>query len=796
MAAAEPQTTAALRIQTIGRFRVTAVLGRGSQGIVYLAQDPALHRQVALKTLRAFKSDPERLLHEARTAGRLNHPHIVPVFEIGEHEGAPYIVYEYVQGQSLRRRLHEQGPLPVAQALAWMCQILDAVAYAHAEGVIHRDLNPANILIGMDGTPRIMDFGISSIAGAPTATSAELCGTVNYLAPELLAGGPIDPVSDVFSLGLILHEMVTGRPAVSADQPAAALYRIAHGEIEPPSRQRPGLTGAFDALVQGALSKQPADRYPGAAAMKAALEAYRSEQGQTDPAGQDHQSTLAFLLRRMQRKADFPAIATHISEISRKIAHERETSAAQLAGTIVKDYALTTKLLKLVNSSFYGHYRGSISTVSRAVVVLGFKQVRTAALSLLLFEHMSSCPQAQELKETAGKAFLSGVVSRRLADGMHLPEPEQAFICSMFHTLGRYLTVYYFPEEYEAIQQTVSQGAEDEDTATRSVLGLTFEELGSGIAREWHLPEDIIASMRKPDEEVPGKPGSRKEALCHLAAFSNELTEIMVNAPPEEKDAAIRNLGKRFGKSVSIPSKVLGGVVESALTDLKAYAGAAKLDFLKTGRVYHNTLDWVRQGQTPGPGSGAAPEPVAVVPEQPSPAEPAAAAAAAADESQKTLLDGIQDITRAILEGSGLNDILVMVLETLFRGVCFSRVVLCIRDARNASMVARFGLGQDMDTLLKRFRFNLDAGSDVFTRAVREQTDIIWSGKVAGSIPEWHRQLLAPKAFVLYPIVVNRVCLGLIYADHEDGRRRVTESDQNYLNTLRNQAALAIKQQS
>ncbi|MDJ0863156.1 MAG: GAF domain-containing protein, partial [Gammaproteobacteria bacterium] len=158
---------------------------------------------------------------------------------------------------------------------------------------------------------------------------------------------------------------------------------------------------------------------------------------------------------------------------------------------------------------------------------------------------------------------------------------------------------------------------------------------------------------------------------------------------------------------------------------------------------------------------------------------------------------GMQDITQAIVGDYALNDILVMILETLFRGLGFSRVLLCIRDAKRGRMVARFGLGRDLESLVNRFSFPLNSGRDVFSRAVQEHDDVVCHepGK-ADDVPEWHRALVKPATFALYPIVVNEVTLGLIYADREEADKLVDHFDRNYLNALRNQAALAVKQRS
>ena len=167
------------------------------------------------------------------------------------------------------------------------------------------------------------------------------------------------------------------------------------------------------------------------------------------------------------------------------------------------------------------------------------------------------------------------------------------------------------------------------------------------------------------------------------------------------------------------------------------------------------------------------------------------------DEKRVALINGIQDITNALLENCALNDVLVMVLETMFRGFGFTRVILCILDSGQRRMAARFGLGKDIDQLMPRFQFRLGSQKDAFTAAVNGQRDVVFPDQCAlADVPPWHRKLVSAASFILLPVTVNGVCVGLVYCDFESLGKRVTGEQLNYLNTLRKQAALAIKQRS
>lgn len=201
----------------VGRFEIIRELGRGAQSVVYLARDPHLQREVAIKTLHFSRADPQQnaqLLAEARMVSQLRHPNIVPIFEAGEEAGDLYLVFEYVPGKNLADYLKISGSLTPVKAIAIMHPILDAIAHAHAAGIIHRDLKPNNILINEDGMPRVMDFGISALVEAPAADAEDFSGTPAYMAPEYINQREVSERTDVFAAGLVFYELLTGQRAI------------------------------------------------------------------------------------------------------------------------------------------------------------------------------------------------------------------------------------------------------------------------------------------------------------------------------------------------------------------------------------------------------------------------------------------------------------------------------------------------------------------------------------------------------------------------------------------------------
>jgi serine/threonine-protein kinase len=259
----------------LGRYRIECVLGRGAMGIVYLAFDPHIEREVALKTIRSelLQSSAEgltthdlrlRFLNEARAAGRLAHPNIVAVYDFGETDTIAYLTMEYVPGESLAARLaqHARAATRIApeRALGWFLQLLDALDYAHERRVIHRDIKPANLLIAPRGECKITDFGIAQIETSRMTQAGTLIGTPSYMSPEQFTGAPVDTRADLFSAAIVLYEMLAGVcPFVGT--PSEVMQQILNETPRAPSAHNGALSADVDAILLKALAKRPEDRF-------------------------------------------------------------------------------------------------------------------------------------------------------------------------------------------------------------------------------------------------------------------------------------------------------------------------------------------------------------------------------------------------------------------------------------------------------------------------------------------------------------------------------------------------------
>ncbi len=815
--------------QHIGRFELRRVLGRGAQSTVWLAHDPRLGRDVALKLIKVeADADLGDWLAEARAAAGLNHPHIVPVFEADLHgrgaQAQPYLVFEYVAGASLDRHLLQRGPYAPREAVEWMLGVVDALAQAHAAGLVHRDLKPSNLLVDAAGHARVTDFGIAVKSGVAAAA----VGTPRYAAPETLRREPPTPAVDVFALGLVLAELMLGRALVGETEVPAILKRIADTDLLLPAQMPQPVDDALRGVIQRALARDATQRYRDAGELRDALRAWLAPPSEAAVgAGNAKQAgTLDFLLRRMRHKTDFPALSDSVASIQRVAASEHE-NLGTLAGEILKDVALTHKLLRLVNTAHYSQAGGgSISTVSRAVQLMGFAGVRNLALSLVLVEHMNDQLHAQQIRQEFLRALMAGTLAEELCPGSMAQHGviEEAFLGAMFQNLGRLLAEFYFPEEAEQVRRLVRPGVVParstpkppvpEAAASVSVLGLSYEELGLGVARHWGLPDTLQRCMRAATGTPPSQPPSAApERLRWLASAANEIADTLLHHEPEDATRKLAELAERHARAIGVPARELIAAVgrsRGRLTDLaagleirlppgaaaerllapKPQAGSASAT--PTGRGACDTLSDLAIG----PGRV---EDTLVL------AAPQGRDRAAAADPAGVLAAGIQDITNSMVDEVKLGEVLRMILETMYRALGFRRVLFCLRDAKSGALVGRFLLGEGDEALKSAFRVALKPApgttADLFAAVCLKGADTLIGDATASHLrarlPAWYRDTIDAPAFLLLPLSVKQAPVGLIYADKaEAGAIVLSEKELSLLRTLRNQAVMAFRQAS
>lgn len=794
-------------VRTLGRYELRAALGKGAQSSVWRAFDPRLDREVALKLHRTQASDPQALsiwLREARAVSRLSHPHIVPLFEADVHEQHPYLVFELVEGPTLAQRLRDQGAMPARDAAQMMCGVLEGLAHAHQAGVVHRDLKPSNILIDGSGRARVMDFGIAS-SQRHGGADGTLVGTPGYMAPEATQGRHPTPQFDVFAAGLLLYEMLLGQPAIAEADPYRAIYRVAHEDVTLPAQLPHPVDDGLRAIVHRATARDVAVRYAGAGDMLQALQAWLKPQEEGGDGGRN--STLEFLLRRMRHKTDFPALTDSVGRIQRITSSENE-SLGSLAGEILKDVALTNKLLRLVNSA---HFRtaggGTISTVSRAAALIGFAGIRNLALSLILLEHMQDKAHASGLKEEFLRSLLAGTVAGEMAASPR--DAEEAFIAAMFQNLGRTLTQFYFAEEAEQVRRLAHPEhgeGQTEDQASLAVLGISYEDLGVGVARTWGLPDALQRSMRRLPADGPVKPpDTPAERVRTLACAGNDIADALLQATRETQAQHLAALSERYGSALGVSLKAMQEAVQRSRARLSEMAptmqivprpGSPAARLLQTqalpgqaaqagdDTLSPHQLDTLVQAQSAMGATAATSEDTV---------------GAAPGDAAQNLAAGIQDISNTLVENFRLNEVLRMILETMYRSLGFQRVIFCLRDARSGQLTGRFGLGLEAERVAAAFRLQVTGASDLFAAVCTKGADTLitdaTASNIASRLPPWFAREVKAPTFLLLPLTLRNAPLGLIYADKaRAGDIAIGERELSLLRTLRNQAVMAFKQ--
>ena len=275
-----------MSLKQLGRYQVIETLGCGAMGVVYKALDPLIERTVAIKTIGYAGLTPEeaddfkrRFFLEAKSAGQLNHPNIVTIHDVGNDEKLAYIAMEFLSGQSLRSVIDSGVVLPPRRIAEIAIAIADGLAFAHAAGIVHRDIKPANIMVLDSGLVKITDFGIALLPSGSLTMAGTALGSPKYMSPEQVLGKKADGRSDIFSLGAVLYELLTGRPPFAGEDLNAILYQVLNGAPPLPSTHNASLPPGFDRIVARALAKDPDKRYQSATEMASDLRRYRTLPG-------------------------------------------------------------------------------------------------------------------------------------------------------------------------------------------------------------------------------------------------------------------------------------------------------------------------------------------------------------------------------------------------------------------------------------------------------------------------------------------------------------------------------------
>jgi eukaryotic-like serine/threonine-protein kinase len=772
----------------LARFKLLRELGRGAQATVWLAHDPRLDREVALKLLSAEADDSTRQewLNEARAVSRLTHPNVVPVFEADEQDGNSWLVFEYVSGLTLYEQRKQKPTLPARDAVQLLLGVLDALAAAHAQGIVHRDLKPSNVLLGTDGRPRVMDFGI---AARVAQGDGRIVGTPGYMSPEAARGEPPMPQMDVFAAGVMLGELLSGAPLLRETDPWRAVARVQKEDLVLPAHVK--VDDTLRGIVQRALARDAAARYDSARSMRDALDNWLEPKDSSKPEQGSH-ATLEFLLRRMRHKTDFPALSKSVVSIQRLALSETE-KISSLTDEILKDVALTNKLLRMVNTvHFTAVAGGGISTVSRAVALVGFAGIRNMALSVILLEHMKDKGHAAQMKEEFLRALMAGTMAGDLTPSTR--ETEEAFLAAMFQNLGRLLTEYYFQDEALQIRQALAQvdqpTPQQREAVARRVLGLGLDDLGAGVASAWGLPDSLQRALRFPEGDVPTRAINPRadhgvERTRWLARGANALTDAMLSADGAEQTEALTRVAEQYGPALGVTPKQIVATALHARTQLANLAAAMNLNVDMGAPARRLMQDTAPRAAEPA---------AAALADAPTLLSPPASTSV----TQLQLSDGLNRVRHASTQQKlPLNELLKLLLDTLHQGLDLQRVLLCVREPKSNQLVGRVGVGAQAQTLCNHFRVVPDghAVNDLFAALCAKGADLLVAdaSSLARRLPAWYRLKVNAPTFLLLPMNIKGTPIGLLYADKaEAGSLKVGDAELALLRGLRDEAVAAF----
>lgn len=487
---------------------------------------------------------------------------------------------------------------------------------------------------------------------------------------------------------------------------------------------------------------------------------------------------LEMLFRRMRHNSDFPAISAAIAEINR-IADSDDGHVGMLADAILQDVALTNKLLRLVNTVPYAQFSMTrIATISRAIVVLGTEAVRSAAISLRLFDQLGSRAQSEALKVEVLRASFAALIARALCPQVLPENPEEAYLCALFKDLGRLVTQFYLPDDAAAVRHLVEIARQDEAQASQSLLGLPYAAIGVAVGHVWHLPHSLLHCMRPPPAGLPPVIAGPGDGLRALAGFSAELGRIAETLSGDLRKIAVEALCRRYRECFVLTATQ----VERALVDAaRLLAELARLYGIDPARTPMQRLFRHDSALVDEAAAEAAEEP---------------------PDAESLLTVGLQDIGQALLADSATDEALQIAAEAMFRALRPRHVVIAVRERGLAVVGARIAIGHGAEHKRRAFRFALGRSErDLFNVFLQQDADLLVGdareARLHARLPGWHREVFAAGSFLVMPLRLRQQPVGLIYIDVEDaGGLVITPRVFGLLRALRTQVLLTLRREA
>lgn len=571
-----------------GRFELRQLLGKSERTMAWLAFDPRSSQELILTLPRVQPANPAALelwLADAKHAARLNHPNLAHVVEAGVQDHWPYIAVDRALGSTLGERLAAQRQVAPDEAVGWIIQVLEGLAFAHEAGLAHGDLQLHQLLVSEQGSVRVMALGAGlAVPANPSQARAYATESAMPLDPNRLRQVREAAVRDVLAVGVLLHHLLSGAPALDEPDTGRVIDRL-----PPQGRELVRLAWttpqpvpeALRAIANRATTAQERQRYHNARTLLAALTGWR------ESAANDNGGALALLIDRLRSVGHLPAAPGVGARVARLAVAESQRTD-EMAEQILQDMGLSFELLRTVNSAQVQGTQiagnGPVLTIRRAIALVGLKGVRQAAASLRAWPGPLSETHAAALQRLMERVRLAGHAAQALRPAGY--DPEVVYLIAILQNLGRLMVQYHFPEEAEQIRQLMQSmppaapGEPElpgmtEEGASFAVLGVDIDSLGAAVAKHWGLTDDVLHMIRRLGVSRPVRVADSDADMLRLAASAaNEAVDAVTQLPSTRVGAALNNVAQRYGRALSITVKDITEGLQAARGSLKSGASA------------------------------------------------------------------------------------------------------------------------------------------------------------------------------------------------------------------------------
>lgn len=553
--------------------------------MVWLAHDPRIDQELMLTLPRAQPPTPAamaRWQEQARSAARLNHPHLAHVVEIGAQDNWPFIAVDRALGLTLPEWLAAHAPPTPLEVAGWLCDVLQGVAFAHEAGAVHGDLQLHHLLINDQGSVRVMALGaaMAGFEGAADASPANDRGMA--MDPTQLRAQRDMAERDLLACGLLLQHLLAGKPALDEPDPALVSSRLpplGKEIVRLPWTTPHPVTEALRAIANRTTVSEPRQRYLSARTLLQALDGWRTTESQGTG------GPLALLLDRMHTIGHLPAMPGVGGRVARLTAKEGQRTD-EMAEQIMQDMALSFELLRQVNSAQVQGTQvagsGPVLTIRRAIALVGLNGIRQAASALRVWPGPLTPDGAQAMQRTMEHARLAGHTAQVLCPPGY--DPEVVFLVAVLQNLGRLLVQYHFADEAEQIWQlmrpvppaadaqpgTREQPGMSEASASYAVLGVDIEALGAAVARHWGLGQEVQHMIhRLPRDRAAHAPDSDADVLRAAASAANDAVDVVTLFPASRMSHGLSMVVQRYARALEIGTRDLHEALQAARVALR-----------------------------------------------------------------------------------------------------------------------------------------------------------------------------------------------------------------------------------